>query len=55
MYDDIALLRLKTDVEFSPYIRPVCLNTDQSLLNPTTEIIATGWGVPSIGNYHTRH
>lgn len=41
-YNDIALFHLEKDVEFSPYIRPICLNTDQ-LLKPSLAV-ATGWG-----------
>ncbi|XP_060851918.1 serine protease snake-like isoform X2 [Rhopalosiphum padi] len=42
VYNDIALFRLERDVEFSPFARPICLNTDHSLIPPA--IIATGWG-----------
>lgn len=41
-YHDIALFRLEKDVEFSAYIRPICLNTD-NLLKPSI-VTATGWG-----------
>ncbi|VVC45550.1 Serine proteases, trypsin family, serine active site,Peptidase S1, PA clan,Serine proteases, trypsin [Cinara cedri] len=41
-YHDIALFHLEKDVEFSPYIRPICLNTDQ-LLKPSNAV-ASGWG-----------
>lgn len=41
-YDDIALFRLEQDVQFSPYVRPLCLNTDQSLNPP--KLLASGWG-----------
>jgi len=44
-YNDIALLRLETEVEFSSFIRPVCLNWDPSLLPPVQ--IVTGWGAIS--------
>jgi len=41
-YNDIALFRLETEVEFNAYVRPICLNTDETL---TPEVlIATGWG-----------
>uniref|UniRef100_A0A2S2Q5K2 Serine protease snake n=1 Tax=Sipha flava TaxID=143950 RepID=A0A2S2Q5K2_9HEMI len=42
LYNDIALFRLKEVVEFTSYIRPICLNFDP-MLNPTVQI-ATGWG-----------
>lgn len=41
-YHDIALFSLEKDVEFSPYIRPICLNTDNSVQFSTAT--ATGWG-----------
>jgi len=41
-YNDIALLRLETNVELSAFVRPICLNSDP-LSNPT-KLIATGWG-----------
>jgi len=41
-YNDIALFRLETEVEFTAYIRPICLNTDPAI-NPEV-LIATGWG-----------
>lgn len=46
-YNDIALLLLESNVEFSKYVRPACLNTDQSLNPP--ELIATGWGRTATG------
>lgn len=46
-YDDIALFHLKQDVNFSANVRPICLNTDQSL-NPT-EFVASGWGKLNYG------
>lgn len=42
LYNDIALFRLERDVEFSAFVRPICLNTDHSFRPPA--IIATGWG-----------
>jgi len=46
-YHDIALFRLEKDVEFSPFVRPICLNTDNMLRPPA--IIATGWGKTDVG------
>jgi len=46
-YNDIALFRLETDVIFSSYIRPICVNADP-LLNPSPQI-ATGWGRTATG------
>lgn len=42
VYNDIALLRLESDVEFSAHVRPICLNTDRSLQFRTATAI--GWG-----------
>lgn len=42
VYNDIGLFRLGTDVIFSAFVRPICLNTDQSLYFRTAS--ATGWG-----------
>jgi len=48
-YNDIALLRLETDVVFSAFVRPICLNSNPSL-DPTPQI-ATGWGTISTDGY----
>lgn len=42
VYNDIGLFRLGTDVVFSAFVRPICLNTNQSLYFKTAS--ATGWG-----------
>lgn len=47
VYNNIALFRLETDVKFSEYIRPICLNTDP-LLEPNMQV-ATSWGKNSFG------
>ncbi|XP_044262358.1 venom protease-like [Tribolium madens] len=41
-YDDIALIKLDKDVQFSPSIAPICLETLTNL--PNYNFIATGWG-----------
>jgi len=46
-YNDIALFRLETDVKFSSYVKPICLNSDDSLKPP--DAIATGWGRTGLG------
>lgn len=47
LYHDIALFRLERDVDFSAYIRPICLNTDNKFTPPA--IMATGWGKSGMG------
>ncbi|XP_041983784.1 serine protease snake-like [Aricia agestis] len=43
-YDDVALLELVTDVDFTNDVRPACLwNRDST--RPHTKALATGWGV----------
>uniref|UniRef100_A0A3B3U9G1 Prostasin-like n=1 Tax=Poecilia latipinna TaxID=48699 RepID=A0A3B3U9G1_9TELE len=58
--NDIALLRLSSPVQFTDYIRPVCLAASGSRFNNGTDSWVTGWGnssttlseveVPVIGN-----
>lgn len=47
LYNDIALFRLEKDVEFSAFVRPICVNSDPSL--DLNEMIATGWGTTKQG------
>ncbi|XP_017072678.1 CLIP domain-containing serine protease 14D-like [Drosophila eugracilis] len=42
--NDIALLRLATNVAFSEYIRPICLRTDHQVGRKVQQLTATGWG-----------
>uniref|UniRef100_A0A3P9QJ96 Testisin-like n=1 Tax=Poecilia reticulata TaxID=8081 RepID=A0A3P9QJ96_POERE len=42
--NDIALLRLSSPVEFTDYIRPVCLAASGSRFNNGTDSWVTGWG-----------
>lgn len=41
-YNDIALLKLETKVEFTNFIRPACLYTKKTF--DRTQALATGWG-----------
>lgn len=50
-YFDIALIRLKHNVNFSSNIRPACL-WPYDYVN-TTKSIATGWGRTSFGKSYT--
>uniref|UniRef100_A0A3B4T757 Peptidase S1 domain-containing protein n=1 Tax=Seriola dumerili TaxID=41447 RepID=A0A3B4T757_SERDU len=42
--NDIALLRLSSPVDFTNYIRPVCLAADGSVFRAGTTCWVTGWG-----------
>lgn len=45
LYNDIALFHLDQDVEFSAYVRPICLNAEPKLQSsPLQTVITTGWG-----------
>lgn len=46
-YNDIALLKLVYPVNFSPFVRPACLNTQAYIPQPTA--IATGFGKTTYG------
>ncbi|NP_001155379.1 serine protease-like precursor [Acyrthosiphon pisum] len=52
-YHDIALFRLERDVDFSAFVRPICLNTDNTLRPPA--IIATGWGKTDVASLQSSH
>uniref|UniRef100_A0A3Q1HY09 Serine protease 27-like n=1 Tax=Acanthochromis polyacanthus TaxID=80966 RepID=A0A3Q1HY09_9TELE len=41
--NDIALLRLSSPVQFTDYIRPVCLAASDSVFNSGTDSWVTGW------------
>lgn len=43
-YDDIAMIRLVADIEFSHTIRPACLYSNPADLDPGLSLIVTGWG-----------
>lgn len=42
--NDIALLRLSSTVDFTDYIRPVCLAEEGSVFPAETTTWVTGWG-----------
>ncbi|KAF2896093.1 hypothetical protein ILUMI_10091 [Ignelater luminosus] len=50
--NDIALLRLESKIQFSEYIRPICL-PPSGLKSPTpgSLMTATGWGLSETGNF----
>lgn len=47
--NDVALLRLSSPVQFTDYIRPVCLAASSSVFNNGTDSWVTGWGAVSEG------
>lgn len=47
--NDIALFRLAEAVEFSTFVRPICLNTDPSLKFQKATV--TGWGLYDKSEY----
>ncbi|XP_039513569.1 uncharacterized protein LOC120468973 [Pimephales promelas] len=47
--NDIALLKLSSPVNFTDYIRPVCLAANHSVFNKGTDSWITGWGDISEG------
>lgn len=49
--NDIALLKLKTEVVYKDHIRPVCLpNSDDTFVGQTATV--TGWGRIAHGESH---
>nr|XP_015836792.1 PREDICTED: uncharacterized protein LOC661375 [Tribolium castaneum] len=52
-YDDIALLRLKASVNFTDFIKPICLPTTPEELNKSyigRKLTVVGWGVTENGS-----
>lgn len=44
--NDIALLRLAQDVDFTDFIKPICLPSEESeKLNSRDHLVVSGWGV----------
>lgn len=50
---DIALVRLSRNVDFTPYVRPACI--DYSGVIVENRAIATGFGLIGHGWYFTQH
>lgn len=42
LYDDIGLIRINGNIEFTDYIRPACLANSQT--NIGDRVLVTGWG-----------
>ncbi|KAL2077974.1 hypothetical protein ACEWY4_025659 [Coilia grayii] len=49
--NDIALLRLSSPVQFTDFIRPVCLAASGSVFSNGTDSWVTGWGSIGEGNF----
>jgi len=47
---DIAILKLARPVEFTQFIRPICLPDHQQQLTPETQVLVSGWGDTGNGN-----
>ena len=47
--NDIALLRLSTDVVFNDNVVPACLPTDPNQLYVDQQAVVSGWGTTSFG------
>ncbi|XP_052901921.1 CLIP domain-containing serine protease B14-like [Anopheles moucheti] len=53
-FNDIALIELASDVEYTVFVAPICLPVDASHLEPDgteTEYTAAGWGSTDNGEY----
>lgn len=51
--DDIALIRLSKAVNFTDFVKPICLPTDETLRDldiNDARLIASGWGINETGN-----
>ncbi|XP_063076943.1 testisin-like [Engraulis encrasicolus] len=48
--NDIALMKLDRPVDFTSYIRPVCLPSNMSSFHHSTTCWATGWGTVGYGD-----
>ena len=42
--NDLTLMRLSAPVDFTDYIRPICLAADSSTFSNATSCWVTGWG-----------
>ncbi|XP_055914438.1 serine protease persephone-like [Eupeodes corollae] len=47
-YHDIALIKLKNDLKFTPFVRPACLYSDLGDLDPDTQLVTLGWGFTDV-------
>lgn len=47
-YDDIAIIELKNDVEYSSLVFPVCLHTNLADPPLAATLNVTGWGITDL-------
>ncbi|XP_055902776.1 venom protease-like [Eupeodes corollae] len=52
-YNDIALIELKSEVQFNEYIRPACLPYQD--FNNQSQLIVTGWGSTKLAGRNAAH
>jgi len=53
-YNDIAILKLSRQAEYSRYVRPVCLpEPGQAVAYEGISAVLTGWGYLSFGEHRT--
>ena len=50
---DIGLIRLSTNVEYSDYIRPICLASSDLELTGQEQLVSSGWGLIGAGQQQT--
>lgn len=48
-YNDIALIRLQTQIQFNEFVRPACLNTEPLQSLQWKKAIASGFGKTQYG------
>ncbi|XP_012267287.2 venom protease-like isoform X2 [Athalia rosae] len=48
-YHDIAIVRLRTPVRYSEFVRPICLPSNKRNLYANSRVTLTGWGVVEFG------
>lgn len=54
-YNDIGLVELDSDVNYSPLVYPVCLFTAAAIPLNNTELYATRWGMNIFTNYYFKY
>ncbi|XP_043217010.1 CLIP domain-containing serine protease 14D-like [Amphibalanus amphitrite] len=47
--NDVALVKLRSDIEYSDIVRPICLPTKKSEVQPSGKTVIAGWGLTEHG------